>query len=171
MNEIETEIESLYHRHFSIQRRDQKLSLQKKLKELRKELGQVLAESLGSSQKAQLLAHWDPFDSQKSSNFFDPHWMFGRSLADGFHIIIGNPPFGATTSQEQKDYLKFRFASLVERIRNSFLYFLGVSYELATNDGVVSLILPNEFLFQIYMTKARRFFLENAPILIRREHR
>ena len=165
VNEIETEIESLYHRHFSIQRRDQKLSLQKKLKELRKELGQVLAESLGSSQKAQLLADWDPFDSQKSSNFFDPHWMFGRSLADGFHIIIGNPPFGATTSQEQKDYLKSRFASLVERIRNSFLYFLGVSYELATNDGVVSLILPNEFLFQIYMTKARRFFLENAQFL------
>ena len=39
VHQIESEIESLYHRHFSVQRRDEKLSLQKKIKELREELG------------------------------------------------------------------------------------------------------------------------------------
>ncbi|MDA7891875.1 Eco57I restriction-modification methylase domain-containing protein [Akkermansiaceae bacterium] len=93
VNQIESEIESLYHRHFSIQRRDQKLALQRRLKELRHELGKVLSESLGSSQKAQHLSEWDPFDSQASWDFFDPHWMFGKELTDGFDIIIGNPPY------------------------------------------------------------------------------
>ena len=76
-----------------MQRRNQKLTLQKKLKELRKDLRQAPAESLGSSQKTEQLALWDPFDSQASANFFDPHWMFGRGLSAGFDIVIGNPPY------------------------------------------------------------------------------
>ena len=82
---IETEIESLYHRHFTVQRRDQKLLIQKKLRDLRKELGQVLSGSLGSSQKAEHLAEWDPFDPQASSDFFDAHWMFGQA---GTHMQL-----------------------------------------------------------------------------------
>lgn len=91
--QIETEIESLYHNHFAIQRRDQKLALQRKIKDLRKELGKLLAESLMTSKKAQHVADWDPFDPQASSDFFDPHWMFGRSLTNGFDLVIGNPPY------------------------------------------------------------------------------
>lgn len=33
---------------------------------------------------------WDPFGHHTSS-WFDPEWMFG--IADGFDIIIGNPPY------------------------------------------------------------------------------
>ena len=95
---IENEIEAAYHGHFSIQRRDQKLALQKKIKELRAKLAKTLTESLGAdySLKAKHIAAWDPFDPQSSADFFDPHWMFGKSLSNGFDIIIGNPPYGAT---------------------------------------------------------------------------
>lgn len=93
VHKIEAEIESLYHSHFAIQRRDQKLAVQKKIKELRKELGNLLVKSLGSSKKAQHIADWDAFDPQTSSDFFDPHWMFGASLVCGFDIVIGNPPY------------------------------------------------------------------------------
>src|SRR5262249_12251400 len=107
--EIEAEIERLYHKHFAIQRRDQKLSLQRKLKELRKELGRILAESLMAPKKAQHVADWDPFDPQASSDFFDPHWMFGRSLAGGFDVLIGNPPYFKENDN------KHRFDGLRER--------------------------------------------------------
>ena len=92
---IEKEIEDAYHGHFTIQRRDQKLALQKKIKALRLKLAETLAGSLGAvnSAKAKLLAEWDPFDPQSTAEFFDPHWMFGRSLKDGFDIVIGNPPY------------------------------------------------------------------------------
>jgi adenine-specific DNA-methyltransferase len=91
--DIEKEIERLYHDHFTPQRRDQKLALQRKVKELRKELGKLLGESLMAPRKAQHVADWDAFDPQSSADFFDPHWMFGRSLADGFDILLGNPPY------------------------------------------------------------------------------
>lgn len=92
---IEKEIEDAYHGHFTIQRRDQKLALQKKIKALRLKLAETLAGSLGAvnSAKAKHLAEWDPFDPQSTADFFDPHWMFGRSLKDGFDIVIGNPPY------------------------------------------------------------------------------
>ena len=90
---IEKEIESLYHSHFSEQRRDRKLANQRKVKSLRHELATLLAESLMSPAKSKHVAEWDPFDPQSSADFFDPHWMFGRSLTEGFDIIIGNPPY------------------------------------------------------------------------------
>jgi adenine-specific DNA-methyltransferase len=96
---IETEIEVAYHGHFTIQRRDQKLALQKKIKTLRQKLTDSLLDGLGANKgsevarKAQHLADWDPFDPQSTANFFDPHWMFGRSLKNGFDIVIANPPY------------------------------------------------------------------------------
>ncbi|MCP5535816.1 MAG: Eco57I restriction-modification methylase domain-containing protein [Akkermansiaceae bacterium] len=122
VNRIEREIESLYHRHFSVQRRDQKLAIQNKVRSLRKELGDILSESLMAPAKAQHVAQWDPFDPQASSDFFDPFWMFGifsgkkttrdfgtvndnlsgiiddeltasKVENEGFDIVIGNPPY------------------------------------------------------------------------------
>ncbi len=90
---IEKEIESLYHSHFSEQRRDRKLANQRRVKGLRQELAQLLAESLMSPTKSKHVAEWDPFNPQESADFFDPHWMFGRSLFEGFDIVIGNPPY------------------------------------------------------------------------------
>lgn len=96
---IEKEIEQGYHSHFSIRRRDQKIALQKRIKTQRQKLSDTLVDGLGANmssdvaKKAQLLADWDAFDPQSSADFFDPHWMFGRSLAEGFDIVIGNPPY------------------------------------------------------------------------------
>ncbi len=143
VHQIEAEIESLYHRHFSVQRRDQKLALQKKIKGLREELGKVLAESLGSSKKAQHIADWDPFDSQASSDFFDPQWMFGRSMAAGCDIVIGNPP-----------YLKERDSKRIfdvvtgtpwgakyhEGKMDYWYFFLHRAFEITKPKGIVSLI-------------------------------
>ena len=39
------------------------------------------------------LAKWDPYDSHVSAEFFEPIWMFDRSIADGFDVVIGNPPY------------------------------------------------------------------------------
>jgi len=83
----------------------------------------------------------------------------------GFDVVIANPPYGAELLEVQKKYLKKRHEHIVERIRNTFLYFLGEAYNQSSKNGVVCFILPNELLFQIYMTKARKFFLENSQIL------
>jgi adenine-specific DNA-methyltransferase len=120
--QIEKEIESLYHSHFSEKNRTRKLANQCKIKTLRQEMATLLAESLISPAKAKHLAEWDPFDPQSSADFFDPYWMFGIhagktirpsgytltggfsavlddkltlqvTAESGFDIVIGNPPY------------------------------------------------------------------------------
>ena len=145
VHKIESEIESLYHRHFAIQRRDQKLAVQQKIKDLRKEFGKLLTESLGSSKEAQHIADWDAFDPQASSDFFDPHWMFGQSLTDGFDVVLGNPPFvfGGNTgiSKENKKRYKQIYESGSGKI-NLFAIFIERGLQLLLPSGVLSYILP-----------------------------
>jgi hypothetical protein len=82
----------------------------------------------------------------------------------GFDVVIMNPPYGAEFTEAEKELLKQKHQNISERIRNSFLYFMGLGYEIVKKEGVACLILPNEFLFQIYMTKARRFFVANTQV-------
>ncbi len=83
----------------------------------------------------------------------------------GFDVVIGNPPYGAALSDGEKNILKVNYSHLVERIRNSFLYFTGLADVISKPSGTVSYIIPNEFLFQIYMSKARAYFLNERRML------
>lgn len=161
---IEAEIETLYHSHFAIQRRDQKLALQRKIKDLRSELGKLLAESLMASKKAQHVADWDPFDPQASSDFFEPHWMFGPSLADGFHIILGNPPyisverFAGTAIQKQWQETFTTYASRGDVY--CFFYERGAS--LLRKGGTLIYITSNKWMRAGYGERLRAFLSTNV---------
>lgn len=144
---IEKEIEAAYHGHFTIQRRDQKLALQNKIKTLRQKLADTLLDGLGASKgsevakKAQHLADWDPFNPQASAGFFDPHWMFGRNLRDGFDVIIGNPPYipiESMTETEKRTY-EATYPELSRKYDSSVIFILA-GLRLLCDSGVVSYI-------------------------------
>ncbi|WFF82238.1 Eco57I restriction-modification methylase domain-containing protein [Delftia tsuruhatensis] len=170
VDEIEGEIEELYHRHFAVQRRDQKLALQKKIKGLREELGRVLAESLGSSKKAQHIADWDPFDPQASSDFFDPYWMFGQSLASGFDIVLGNPPYQSAIEHKKvkggdyRDRIKVQYASTTGTW-DLYIPFFEAGIKVLKTDGILSYISPNKFLSASYGAGLRQYLLQETRIL------
>jgi len=165
---IESEIESLYHGHFAIQRRDQKLALQQKIKDLRKELGKLLAESLGSSKKAQHIADWDPFDPQASADFFDPHWMFGRSLAEGFDIVLGNPPyieFKKLAAEAKQRYAPF-YSSASGKY-DIFVLFVERAGQLLTEHGLLCFIMPTTFMRKDFGRKLREYISHSmTPMII-----
>jgi hypothetical protein len=46
---------------------------------------------VGLEDEIKKMTNGDPYDQNTTSPFFDPEWMFG--VADGFDIIIGNPPY------------------------------------------------------------------------------
>lgn len=167
VHKIEAEIESLYHSHFAIQRRDQKLAVQKKIKDLRRELGKLLGESLGSSKKAQHIADWDPFDPQASSNFFDPHWMFGRSLAGGFDVVLGNPPYQSaiehkkTRGEDYRNAVKARYTATTGTWDLYVPFFEG-GVKFLKDGGILSFISPNKFLSATYGVGLRRFLLKTC---------
>ncbi|MER8822606.1 N-6 DNA methylase [Mesorhizobium sp. M0991] len=167
VSQIEAEIESLYHRYFAIQRRDQKLAIQRKTRDLRQELGKVLAGSLMAPKKAQHVADWNPFDPQASSDFFDPHWMFGRSLEEGFDIVVGNPPyvFGGNTgiSAKDKDLYRKLYVSGSGKT-NLFVIFIERGIQLLKQGGFLSYIIPNTLLRVTSYYSTRKLILNKACI-------
>ena len=164
VHQIEAEIESLYHGHFAVQRRDHKLALQNKIKTLREELGKVLAESLGSSDKAKRIANWNPFDPQASADFFDPHWMFGRSLADGFSVVIGNPPYvqvkKGVFSTEQFPWSEGKDVGK----QNLYKVFLEAARNLAQPGGIACLIVQSSLMADLSSARTREMLLTQTKI-------
>jgi adenine-specific DNA-methyltransferase len=103
-------------------------------------------------------------------NAFEWRFEFPEVLNDegdfvGFDVVIGNPPYGIEFSDREKEFLKVQYEFLVERIRNSFLYFIGLGLSITGKSGTLNYIVPNEILFQIYMTKARNYFLKEKKII------
>jgi hypothetical protein len=168
---IEADIEALYHSHFSIQRRDQKLAVQSKVKALRRELATLLAESLMAPKKAQHVADWDPFNPQSCADFFDPHWMFGRSLKNGFDIVIGNPPWVSLIGKhgiEDNEKLKDVYLSLYDGntyMPNLYEFFLRRGLDLITAIGHLVYIIPDRFGFNESFASLRKRVLDKHAIL------
>ncbi len=169
ISEIEKEIETLYHNHFSEQRRDKKLIGQRKVKSLRQELAKLLSESLMAPAKAKHIADWDAFDPQASAEFFDPHWMFGRSLAKGFDVVIGNPPYRGGREwkkEEGNDYDYFvRNFVVAEYQFDIYALFWEQAIRLCSAGGVVSYITPNTWLNNQSTAKLRNYILSETRVL------
>lgn len=163
VHQIEAEIEVLYHSHFGIQRRDQKLALQKKIKGLREELGRLLSESLGSSRKAQHLVDWNPFDPQASSDFFDSKWMFGSSLSEGFDIVIGNPPYGAAVGDVLREYVSRNYSHQDYQL-DTYLLFIERGMRLVKKNGIQCLIIPNTWLTSLMFKSIRKFVFGDTKL-------
>lgn len=162
--QIESEIEGLYHRHFAVQRRDQKLALQRRIGALREELAGLLSESLMPPKKARHVAEWDPFDPQVSSDFFDPQWMFGRSLAGGFDIVIGNPPYGAAINDGLKAFVSQMYSHQDYQL-DTYLLFIERGMALLKSQGVQCLIIPNTWLSSLMFRSIRRFVFGATELL------
>ena len=160
---IEKEIETLYHSHFSIQRRDQKLALQRKIKSLRQDLAKLLAESLMSPAKSKHVAEWDPFDPQSRADFFDPHWMFGASLAKGFDVVIGNPPYGASFTEIAKALVAQTYKHQDYQL-DSYLLFVEKCFGLTAPAGAVALIIPNTWLLNLLSKKLRKWIFTEKTV-------
>jgi adenine-specific DNA-methyltransferase len=170
---IEKDIEQAYHSHFAIQRRDQKLALQKRIKSLRLKLSDAIVNGLGAgknadvTKKARHVAEWDAFDPQATADFFDPHWMFGRSLGGGFDIVVGNPPYLFISNLDR--VVRENYARRFETAEYRFdLY--GFFIERAIRDfipvgGLLTYIIPHTLLSNDSFAKLRKFLLTECSIL------
>lgn len=96
---------------------------------------------------------------------------FPQVLEDGgFTFIIGNPPYVAWSKItdrelfEEKEFLGFKYSCRPnhgDAQPNLYLFFLIRSL-LLENKGIVSFIIPQEWLFHNYAQDFRDFFLDNC---------
>ena len=161
---LERELADVRHRHFAAQRRREKIALQRNDAELRAKIAQVLADNGMSPKSARQIANWNPFDPQATSDFFDPHWMFGPSLAQGFDIIVQNPPYISHEKFTDSICSSVRSFQCWEPFADIYCYFLERTYQLLRDGGVSCSITSNSFLRSDYGFPLRVFLSNNCRV-------
>jgi tRNA1(Val) A37 N6-methylase TrmN6 len=91
IKKLEADLKKVRHRLFSSKSPSHKRKLREQDKALREQIAAVLQKNGWTTDTANKLANWDPYNLNDSAGFFDPEWMF--DISDGFDIVIGNPPY------------------------------------------------------------------------------
>ncbi len=84
----------------------------------------------------------------------------------GFDVVIGNPPYGADLTAEEKKFFKNEFSDVHMRTPDTFNYFISKGFRLLHNDGVITYIVPNNLFFQSEYEKTRKFLLAKNQFYI-----
>jgi type I restriction-modification system DNA methylase subunit len=82
----------------------------------------------------------------------------------GFDVVIGNPPYGASFNNEEKDYLKKEYEDVHITTTESYNYFISKILKISNRKSIFGVIIPSSFLNQIEFEKARRLLLDKSII-------
>ncbi len=125
-----------------------------------------LGPRFANQETSRKLAAWDPNDPQQSADFFEPLWMFDQSLSDGFHLIVGNPPyisverFAGTPLQAKWQKVFTTYAARGDVY--CFFYERGAS--LLRPGGTLAYITSNKWMRAGYGEKLRAFFAQKVKV-------
>jgi len=168
VKDLKKELKQIRHNLFNAKTPKTKRKYRLRDEELRKQIAEKLEENGWSSASARQLSQWDPYDQNKSADFFDPEWMFG--ITDGFHVTIGNPPYVRADASQQHLSLRKRilaskqYETLWEKW-DLFVPFIEKSYKLLAPGGISSLIVSDAYCHSKYAQKSQSWFLANSRIL------
>ncbi|MGE0019573.1 MAG: N-6 DNA methylase [Draconibacterium sp.] len=81
----------------------------------------------------------------------------------GFDIVIGNPPYGATFSEQESAYFKSIFKTSVWR-GESYLLFIEKGLKLLKRGGELGFIIPDTLLNLGFTASSRKYILQNSNL-------
>lgn len=90
--------------------------------------------------------------------------LFAQTDAEAFDLVIGNPPWGYSFSQEEIDLYKDRFITAQASLE-SFCLFLEYGLSILKPEGILSYVLPEALLNVQLHTPIRQILLEKTHIL------
>jgi len=166
---IEKELQQVRHDHFAVQTRQKKLALQAKDKKLREQLANELMRSVGTDQvTSRNLAQWDPYDTRSAAEFFEPIWMFDRSIAEGFDVVIGNPPYlriqGIRQSNPEKaDFYKKHYISATGSF-DLYVIFMERGMQFLKKHGILNYINPDKWVNASFGKGIRAYAVKNKNV-------
>jgi hypothetical protein len=97
-------------------------------------------------------------------NVFDWHSEFSEIIrSGGFDAIIGNPPWGASLRNIEKEYYSRNYRGFCGN-HESFLFFIEKAINLIGHQGVLSFITPDSWIKVPQSIALRKFVLERAGI-------
>ena len=161
MDNLLKQLQKVRHDLFKAKTPKHKFELRQQDKEIREKLEQELISVGFGKENARLLSTWDPYDKNRSAEFFDAEWMFG--IKDGFDIVIGNPPYVQLSKLENfelsyKEYLKNRYKTSGGRF-NLFIFMMHLGFDIMSHTGVLTYIIPNTLLTQEYYQDTRKLMI------------
>lgn len=163
IKEKSDQLKEIRHNYFNAKLRKDKLQFQREDKKLRKEISEILVKIGYTKGNAFNIASFDPYDQNHFANWFEPEWMFGNDVKNGFDIVIGNPPWGAKLTAEEKQLFKTQYPEIDSSTPNSFAYFIGWAFKNYKN--VVSYVLPDSILIKDF-AKTRELIKEQIDEII-----
>ena len=150
--------------YFSANSSSDKATLKYKFQKIQKEMLQETINNFNKKASAyyEALYQWDPFEN-KTTNWFDPEWMFG--VKDGFDIVIGNPPYIDSETMvkvmpDKRDLYAQKY-SCAKGNWDVYVVFIEKGINLARNKGIVTYIIPNKLVAAPYAQTIRKKMSEN----------
>ncbi len=105
------------------------------------------------------------FEDETSAHVmtFDWNEAFPKVFkSKGFDAVIGNPPWGASLSEVELEYLRHRYKRVVDRMVDSYIYFLDLATRIASPEGYVGFIVPGTLLNQVDARSIRRLLVSRG---------
>jgi type I restriction-modification system DNA methylase subunit len=81
----------------------------------------------------------------------------------GFDCVIGNPPYGANFTDEEKKYLSMKYV-LQDYQLDSYFLFLEKSLEILKYQEKLGFIIPNTWLMNLKSNKIRQYLFSHTEI-------
>ena len=157
---LEKELKKVRHKLFSSKVPKRKRELRVEDKNLREKISGLLEREGMNGETARQLAAWDPYEQNTYSPFFDAEWMF--DIMDGFDIVIGNPPYGVSIKGEARKVVLKNLRKVPDY--EIYYFFIELSKKLLNKNGVLSYIVPNTYLFNVFAKKFREELIDDWEI-------
>ncbi len=174
MDNLLKQLQKVRHDLFKAKTPKHKFELRQQDKDIRGKLEQELISVGFGKENARFISTWDPYDKNRSAEFFDAEWMFG--IKDGFDIVIGNPPYVESRNESFSDELKDKLEKQLlhnygDSYKNYFprgadllIFFYELSLRLISNVGVNCFITQNSWLSSDYGKKFQNYISQNTDI-------
>jgi hypothetical protein len=157
------ELEKIRHDFFNVSS-ESKLNLERKFKKIQTDLLNLRELTTKDNYEFYTkLYGFNPFDFEAAPcSWFDAWWMFG--VKDGFDIVIGNPPYGAKLSADDKK-LYYSIYKHQDYQLDTYLLFIEKSFQMMKPNAVNAFIIPNTWLINLKLEKFRKYIVEQNTIL------
>lgn len=82
----------------------------------------------------------------------------------GFDVVIGNPPYGADLDINDKEFLKKTYPLSTTGKIDTYRIFIEKCFIIGNKKSLISLIVPNTFMYNIQSYSLRKLIFEKASI-------
>jgi hypothetical protein len=120
---------------------------------------------------AQQISSFDPYDQNHFANWFEPEWMFGNEVKDGFDIVIGNPPYIDSETMVNIGLADLR-SYLVSKLKYTkgnwdiYIAFFEVGFYFLKNTGIITYITPDKWFSKPFGYELRKNLINNFFIIV-----